>query len=332
MSPKAGIIPILSMLCRFQYLIFRDRRPNYKLKHIERGGIIIRLTENVWQFGNRHFNIFVVGQTEGAIIECAVTGGVYNFRQQWKQWNTQPDIRYLFISHAHFDHVCGVPELQAMFPEADVCSSMEAQRLLGKAKIMDNFFAQDEEMTGVLAREGIVPEGLASPQIEPISIDRVIEGGEQLKLKGDVTLQVIDALGHSPCSLAFYLPQEQVMFIGDAGGFQISDDTIFPIFFQDYRLFIETLQRLSGYPTRILATPHEKIWLNHDIPAFYDRALNAAQTAFVNIERMLDQGWAEADILDNLFSHYYRGNLRIYTTVNIRTCVELLLRRVKECL
>jgi glyoxylase-like metal-dependent hydrolase (beta-lactamase superfamily II) len=284
------------------------------------------------QLGNRHFNYFVIGQEEAAIIEGGVTGGVISLNRQWLQLQRKPAIRYLIASHAHFDHVCGIPALQELFPEASVLASAEAQKVLGKPKIVHNFFAQDEKMSAVLAAEGILEEIPLSPQPDSIGVDQVIGEGGEIQLRGGLKLRVIDAPGHSPCSLAFYLPQEQVMFVSDSGGFQISDDSLFPIFFQGYELYQETLKRLRGFPTRVLAIPHEKIWIQGEVQAFYDRAMKTAQDAYAAIERMLNSGLDEEAIKRDLFSYYYRGNLRIYTAENITTCVDLLVRRVKECL
>ena len=282
------------------------------------------------QLGNRHFNYFIVGQEEGAIIECGVTGGVISMSRQWAQLARKPKICYLIASHAHFDHVCGVPDLRSLYPEASVLASAEAQKVLGKTKIVQNFFAQDEKMSAVLVAEGILEEMPISPQPEAIKIDQIIGEGENIHLHGGLTIRVIEAPGHSPCSLAFYLPQDKIMFVSDAGGFQISDDSLFPIFFQGYELYLETLRRLRGFPTRALAIPHERIWVQGEVQAFYDRAIKTAQDAYANIERMLDSGLDEEAIKHQLFSYYYQGDLRIYTPENITTCVELLLRRVKE--
>ena len=292
----------------------------------------MRISENVMQLGNRHFNYFIVGQEEAAIIECGVTGGVNSYSQQWLQMESKPAIRYLIASHAHFDHVCGIPDLRTLYPEASVLASAEAQKVLGKTKIVRSFFAQDEKMSAVLAEEGILDSIPPSPQPETIKVDQVIGEGEDIQLRGSVKLRVIDAPGHSPCSLAFYLPQDQVMFVSDSGGFQISDDSLFPIFFQGYELYQETLKRLRGFPTRVLAIPHERIWVQGEVQAFYNRAIRTAEDAYANIERMLDSGMDEDTIKHDLFSYYYRGDLRIYTPANISTCVDLLIRRVKECL
>jgi glyoxylase-like metal-dependent hydrolase (beta-lactamase superfamily II) len=282
--------------------------------------------------GNRHFNFFVVGQKEAAIVECGVTGGVYSLNQQWSRLGMKPTIRYLLASHAHFDHVCGIPALREIYSQAAVVASSEAQRVLNKAKVVQNFFEQDEKMSEVLVAEGIIPEIPYLRPPETIMIDQIIAEGEQINLMGGVQLRAINAPGHSPCNLAYYMPQEQVMFVSDAGGFQIADDSIFPVFFQGYELYIETLKRLRSFPTRVLAIPHERIWLNDGVQTFYDRAIETAQTAYANIKMMLDSGWDEVDIKGNLFAQYYQGALQIYTAANISICVELLIRRVKECL
>jgi Zn-dependent hydrolases, including glyoxylases len=292
----------------------------------------VRISDQVIQLGNRHFNYFIVGQKEAAVIECGVTGGVASLAREWEKMQQKPTVRYLVASHAHFDHVCGIPSLRRLFPEAIVMASNEARKVLSKNKIVKTFFEQDEAMSSILINEGILDSRPLSFYQEVIEVDQVIGGGDALSLSGGVKLEIIDTPGHSPCNLAFYLPREQIMFLSDTAGFQIADDSLFPIFFQDYDLYLESLRKLKGYPTRILAIPHERIWYGSDVDAFYDRAIETARDAFAHIEKKLDSGWDDEAIRDDLFKTYYRGNLKIYTSANIEICTELLLRRVKECL
>ncbi|NPV26060.1 MAG: MBL fold metallo-hydrolase [Firmicutes bacterium] len=291
-----------------------------------------QLTDNVRCLGNRHFNFFIVGQKEAALIECGVTGAVVNFYQQWQSAVLQPEIRYLIAMHAHFDHVCGIPALRKMFPTAAVAASPHAQKVMGKPTVMENFFAQDEQMVQVLMKEGFLPEPVRVPPAQTIIVDYLLEDGDTLYLRTGIKLEIIAAPGHSPCSLAAYLPADKVMFLSDAAGFQISDTEIFPIFFQGYELYVETIKRLMGYPTNVLGIAHERIWTGNDIEIFYKRALEAAQNAFKEIREMTEAGLQEAEMKDRLFNRYYQGNLRIYTPENIHTCIDLLIKRVQECL
>ncbi len=293
---------------------------------------MINLTENVRQLGNRHFNFFVVGQKEAALIECGVSAGVSSLSRQWGKIENKPAIHYLVATHAHFDHVCGIPALRDMFPQAQVLASEEAQRVLSKTKIINNFLAQDARMSAVLLAEGVIADKIASPSVDVITVDQTLQEGDTIDLEDDLSLQVIAAPGHSPCSLAYYLPNDQVMFLSDAGGFQISDEDLFPIFFQGYEMYIETIKRLMSFPTRMLAIAHERVWVRSEIENFYRRALASAQNAYANIETMLNQGIAEDIMKQTLFSYYYRGNLQIYTPANINGCIDLLIRRVKESL
>lgn len=291
-----------------------------------------RLTENVTQFGNRHFNYFLVGQHETAVIECGVSGGVSSFKSQWEPMQNKPDVKYLFAMHAHFDHVCGIPALKELFPETLLLGSETAGKVLNKLKIVGDFFCQDKKMSQLLVDEGILEVLPRDYSVDTIALDGVIGEGDEIKLSGGLKIKVLGAPGHSPCSLACYLSQEQFMFLSDAAGFQISDQEIFPVFFQGYEIYLETIKRLMSFPTRILGIPHEKVWTGNYINEFYQRALASAREIYDDITRMLEEGWDDEKIRQSLFPKYYQGNLKIYTTQNITTCMDILLRRVKECL
>ncbi len=293
---------------------------------------MMRLTENVICLGNRHFNHYVVGQEKAAIVECGVSGSVVSFRQQWTPMTDKPHIEYLVASHAHFDHVCGIPALRDLFPQAQLVASAEAKKVLSNPKILKNFFSQDERMTELLLREGLIDEDIKTPVPEQIIVDTIVKGGDELDLGGGLKLEVIDVPGHSPCNLAFYLPDDQVMFLSDTAGFQTSDELIFPIFFQDFEIYMASVRRLMSYPTKVLAIPHERIWVNEEIPDFYQRALDTAQDAYDTIVEMLDSGLDDETIKQNLFERYYRERLKVYVPENITLCVDLLLRRVRQSL
>ena len=289
-----------------------------------------KLANSVILLGNRHFNYFLVGWKGATIFECGVTAGVESLKYQWARLSPKPEVRYLVAMHAHFDHVCGIPQLRQMFPAARVLASAKAKDVMANAKVVANFFQQDRKMSETLAREGILKEPPRPESADNLVVDRVIEDGESIMIDDNITVEIIDAPGHSPCGLACYLPEEQMMIVSDACGFQISDSTIFPIFFQDYDLYMQTIKRLRTYPARALAIAHERIWQNSNVDALYERALQAAKDMLRDIRKMLNEGKQEETIRQILFQRHYRGNLRIYTPENIDLCVRLLIRRVKQ--
>lgn len=292
----------------------------------------LKLTENIWCLGNHLFHFFVVGQKRSIIVECGVSGAVANLRQQWPQLHPQPEVAQLLAMHAHFDHICGIPHLLELFPQSQVAGSADACKVMQKQKILTGFFAQDEEMVKVLMERGFLDRAVEVPAPKEIAVQNILGEGDKIKTGDGCTLEIIAAPGHSPCSIAAYMPEDKVLFISDVAGFQISDEEIFPIFFQSYEMYMDSIQRMMGYPARVVGIAHGTIWTGQQIEAFYERALHSARQAYESIREMSEAGMDHEQMVSILFERYYRGDLRIYTPENINLCVNLLIKRVQECL
>ncbi|WP_167527744.1 MBL fold metallo-hydrolase [Desulfosarcina alkanivorans] len=288
-----------------------------------------QLTDHVTVFGNDHFRHYLVGEYQEVLIECGVTSSVRDFAEQLSDSARQGPEKLLAM-HAHFDHVCGIPELKRHFPDAKVLASPAAARVLDNPKVVAGFFDQDRKLPGRF-ETGLseAPAG-RSPQPNRIPVDRTVSGGDRIALKGGGDLELIAAPGHSPCGLAAWFERDRVLFISDALGFPISEDTIFPVFFHTYRPYMETIEKLAKYPAEVLAFPHKRIWQGKDVKAVFSRALSAAQNIREEIVSGVAKGRKLSDLKQMLFDRFYREHLRTYTPENIRLCVDLLVRRSIE--
>lgn len=294
--------------------------------------MIQKLSNNVLMLGNRHFNYFLLGSKRAVLIECGVSAGVASFLQDWQQLPKKHEIQNMVAMHEHFDHVCGIPGLREMFPQVPLLAHSRCGRVLKKTAVIQDFFQQDDKMSMVLKNRGIIKEKPVTPQVDIITIDQYVSEGDVIEIDGCKALKVMETPGHSPGSIAIYYQEEQLMCLSDAGGYQIRDDFIFPIFFQSFEAYVESIERMSTYPTRILALPHGQIWSGVSVHLFYRRALEAAHKAFKYIQRMLEDGIDEEEMEKRLYKRYYRDDLMIYTPENISLCVKLLVQRVKESL
>jgi glyoxylase-like metal-dependent hydrolase (beta-lactamase superfamily II) len=286
-----------------------------------------QLSDHVTAFGNDHIRHYLVGKDRGVLVECGVTASANQFARQLAHAGRRaPD--KLLVMHAHFDHVCGIPALRGHFQDAEVLASPEAARVLDNPKVVASFFDQDRKITN-----GLVPEAHGTDALPPqrrIAVHRTVGGGDRIALADGAHLEMIAAPGHSPCSLAAWFDRGRVLFVSDSLGFQISDDTIFPVFFHAYRPYVETIERLAQYPADVLAVPHERIWREKEVDAVFSRALSAARDLREEIVSAVDRGREPSDLKQTLFNRFYSGDLRIYTPENIRMCVDLLVRRSIE--
>jgi len=161
-------------------------------------------------------------------------------------------IRQIILTHEHFDHVGGTPDLlQASHNQARVGAH---QDIVEKLKAGKSTFA---EMLG-----GHMPS---------LTITLPLTDGTTLRC-GDLTFTILSTPGHSPGSLCLYNPEEKILFSGDTvfagGGFGRYD---FPGGIYDSLL--ASIQRLAGLPVTALYSGHGPL-VTHDAADHICQALD----------------------------------------------------------
>jgi glyoxylase-like metal-dependent hydrolase (beta-lactamase superfamily II) len=146
------------------------------------------------------------------------------------------EVRMILLTHAHFNHAANAAGLREL-TGATVAASREAAGILADPP---------RPRSGLLRRAEPFP---------PVRVDRVLEPGETLDLCGGV--EVIDASGHTPGSLAFHFRAIGVLCLGDAGqvvehGLQAPP----PRYCADPAAAAETAARLGDIEARCVAPGH----------------------------------------------------------------------------
>lgn len=290
-----------------------------------------RLTDNVMVLGNGNFNYFVVGQKKAVLIECGTSAGVSIFARQWSDLENKPDIKYILVMHSHFDHVCGIPMLKDLFPAAQVVASPVTQKMLSHEKLKPILQRADAFIIDAYTKKQLLTTMPGPLEIDQVKVEFTLGEGDTIIVDDDLKLEIIEAPGHSACSLAAYLPSDQAMFISDAGGYQAPSGIMSPVFFQDYDIYRDTIKRLSQYPTEVLGVGHGEVPVGADqVQQFYTRGLEAAEEAFDLIKGKLNGGQSDESITLELYNTYIRGAMSYYPQDLMMGSVYQLVKNVKS--
>ena len=107
----------------------------------------------------------------------------------------QIELRSIFLTHAHVDHMAGMNALRARFPKAELYMSRgDASYLKDPSKNLSYEFPDH-----VLVED---PE-------------HWVKGGDPIKTCG-LAFTVIDTPGHTPGGISFYEAKEGIVFTGDS--------------------------------------------------------------------------------------------------------------------
>ena len=186
-------------------------------------------------------------------------------------------IRYLAVTHSHFDHCGAIPYLKRKFPQAKILASAYAQRVFSLKKAVQFIAAMNEraiEKTGI----GKEAEGLAL-NFDGIQVDQAIAEQDLIDLGNGIAVRILETPGHTQCSLAAYVPFLKILFPSDAAAFPTFDGKglAHPSPQYDFRLYLESLKKLLALEVEILAFEHHGFLRGAGAGQFLKQALEMAE-------------------------------------------------------
>jgi glyoxylase-like metal-dependent hydrolase (beta-lactamase superfamily II) len=165
-----------------------------------------------------------------------------------------------------------------------------------------------------------------------LTIDLCVGEGDSLQLSDDLKINIIETPGHSPCSISAYFEKDQAMFVSDAAGYRSESGVMSPVFFQDYELYLNSIKKIMGFPTKILGAGHGETCTGTEVQNYYQDSLMAAEQSFADIKDRLANGISEDALAQILYSQYIKGALAYYPEDMMLGSMYQLIKSVKNCL
>lgn len=139
---------------------------------------------------------------EGFIVDP----GGYNKVLTKEVRDNDVNIKYIILTHGHSDHICGVNEHKAEFPDAKIVAYKDEEAMLENPNLNQS-------------------PGFGVPY--STKADILVSDGDELKV-GDVTLKFIHTPGHTEGGVCIYVKEAKALFSGDTLFRQSIGRTDFP--------------------------------------------------------------------------------------------------------
>ena len=191
------------------------------------------------------------GGNELALIDAGCGLDIDGLVQRIIHLNYKPgNIRYLLLTHSHFDHSGGVKFLKESF-NLQIVASKKTAHIIQTA---------DKEKSGLgpAQRAGLYPGDL---RFDPVNVDIILEDRDTI-LVGDQTIECILTPGHSADHTAYLLSGiHPVLFSGDSifTGGKIILQNLPDVILQDY---VNTIYQLSQLEVTALLPGHGMLTMN----------------------------------------------------------------------
>jgi glyoxylase-like metal-dependent hydrolase (beta-lactamase superfamily II) len=160
------------------------------------------------------------------------------------------DLRRLLLTHFHADHAGSAAQIAAWGHAEVYAHHAEAMFLRGQAPGPPPDLADWEQPL-----YGQVSGQLPITPPAPVRIDRELADGDELVFGGGAVAVAVP--GHTPGSIAFYLPGSRILFTGDAAAARPGDGRIIPgVFNADRAQAAASFRRLAGLDAEIACFGH----------------------------------------------------------------------------
>lgn len=200
---------------------------------------------------------------------------------------------YILLTHSHYDHASGSIYCKRDFPDVKIVASAYAGKIFAKPSAI----ALMREMNDSVAKDYGVDS--YEDRLNELSVDQTIGEGDIIDL-GDVSLQVIEAPGHTKCSIAFYIPEEKMLISCETMGVFAGENLVAPCFLVGYEISLRFIQRAQTMDINKILVPHYGVMVADQCKAFLKNALRSN----VFLYELIVNDYLECKTTEEIIAHY----------------------------
>ena len=222
---------------------------------------------------------------------------------------------YILVTHGHYDHLGAISYLKKMIPAAKIMGHESLATLLQKQKVLDtmNFLSEQtwsyfEDIKKMISEKDDI-------LIRPVALAKGLKEGDIIEM-GNLNCLVYETPGHTKDHLSFFIPEEGILFAGEALGNPImqKENEIKIEFLTSYTDYLQSIEKLVKLlpKVKIIAMSHLYYYTDDDVAKVMELAYNDTICYRDLIEKYLDMenGNVEAAVQTMVRTEYdEKGNV-----------------------
>jgi glyoxylase-like metal-dependent hydrolase (beta-lactamase superfamily II) len=216
-----------------------------------------KVTGRLEFLGTRENCLYLLKGKDMMIIGGGMSWIAPSLEAQFSAMNFNPKkLKYLVISHSHFDHCGAVPYLKRKFPHTQILASAYSEKIFNKEKALNSIAASNKYIIDKLGLQSEYER--LNLKFDGIRVDRVVTEKDMIDLGDDIKVHFLEVPGHTQCSIAAYIPKLKALFPSDAVPPPTEDEeaVFFPGPQYNFSMYKQSMARLASLEVEILASEH----------------------------------------------------------------------------
>ncbi len=265
------------------------------------------ITESVFQLTSAVSTHFMILGDAIAMVDSGISASRERIAQELKTYlGDEASLDYILLTHAHFDHVGGIPYLRELYPDLEVLGSPLTAEIL----VDDDNVAALYEQNKVCAEAAKLDMGMDKEAwISSVRIDRIMGDGDAIDLGDDVEVKLIATPGHSEDCVAYFVQPDAALVCGEAAGWFGGRDKVCASFESSYKDFVDSLDRLSSLEIKALGFPHGGAITGEMVPKYLTSLRQEAEHFRGAVRERIAHGEIIEEIVTSLLPEWQAQNI-----------------------
>jgi glyoxylase-like metal-dependent hydrolase (beta-lactamase superfamily II) len=215
-------------------------------------------------------------------------------------------LNYLFCSHSHYDHASGSVWVKERWPDTVILGSAHAARVLQRSGARKTIRALNEE-----AAKALSSDVFDYSPLDRLGIDRIVGEGDRIDL-GSVKLEVIEAPGHTQCSLMLWCAEERLLFGSESIGVMQTEDMVMPAYLTGYAEALATIDKACALAPKHILLNHRHVISGDEVARYLKNARYWAKEIAHIVWEGASVGKSKEELAATLKNLFYYDEFRAF--------------------
>lgn len=248
-----------------------------------------KVAEDLYVTGPPGVPVYLLDAPRPALFDAGMTVFSQGYEDDIRAvLGTRPPA-FLFLTHAHFDHVGAIDRFKRIWPELQIVASVRCREILARPGAIQLITSLNEACIAMAKQEGFSP--LYTQPFETVAIDSAAAPDQLFDLGAGLAVQALYTPGHTRDFMSYRIAARKILIASEAAGCDDGQGGILPEFLVDIDAYLDGIARFNQFDVDTLCTGHKLVLTGEDARGHLQRSPESTHryvemaTAFLQEEK-----------------------------------------------